>query len=168
MTFYAGQARPEKRQDKNKNKLLASIAREMPEMFRQLSDVQVIDSTNDPALLMDHVATLSDSKPQELQSLLRQMAKDNPTRYADCLFVLNYLANILVAAGKVNDRRMRPVEAAEKTLTLCNEGIKKLLLQKQQTNRTAFMQILMEESPVKLFQIGWHVETNGSGNCNAI
>ena len=111
--------------------------------------------------MTEHVTPLSDSKSQKLQSLFLQMAKDNPTRYAECMLELNYLANILVTAGKVNDRRMRPVEAAEKTLALCNEGTKKLLMLEQQTNQSDSMKVLLKESPVKLFQIGWHIETNG-------
>jgi len=160
-TFYAEQIPPEKRQKTNRNELLASIRREMSEMFRQLKNAQVIESTDNPVLWPDHVSTISDSRPLELRSLFLQMAQDNPARYADCLLELNYLANVLVAAWEVDGRKMYPVDAATKTLELCNEGIKKLLLQKQQTNRTAFIEILMKESPVKLFQIGWNFEANG-------
>ncbi|MGD9946991.1 MAG: hypothetical protein AB7U29_00780 [Desulfobulbus sp.] len=69
----------------------------------------------------------------------------------------------MLGARDVNGTRMCLIEAAKKkTLALCHEGIKKtLLLQKQQTSRTAFMEIPMKESPVKLFQIVWHFETNG-------
>ncbi|KIX15494.1 DUF6178 family protein [Dethiosulfatarculus sandiegensis] len=149
--------KPRAAQEKHGHEPLPSLNREFPDIYKELTEAEII--TIDQAKQLPDNSTVRASHGF-IMSVLREMAKDGEVKWDQCLSELNYLANILMAAETVDQERMRPVEAAEKTIALCNEGLAMLLPQDRQNDRSAIKGILGRESLVKLFRIGWNLASN--------
>ncbi len=77
-----------------------------------------------------------------------EMASDDPQSYAARAGELAYLANVLVAGCSFEGRRMRPVEAAEAALAVCNLGLEWLAERPSPESGTSTIL-------VRPFKIGW-------------
>lgn len=64
----------------------------------------------------------SSTEPLLIQAL-RQLANDDPTRFARRADELSYLANVLVAGAEVDGRRLRPIDAVELALQSVGAGL---------------------------------------------
>ena len=100
------------------------------------------------------------SSREVIPSALQHLESKSPELFHRYLSELHYLANILLAVGysKNNgDQRMRPIEAAEKVMTTCHQGLTLLLPDKEPALEETVL-LLERTSLVKLFRIGWHSE----------
>lgn len=153
-TFDPDSAVSENKRVQQRDRLFSAIRCEMPELYQELLDAEVIVSSEGKALSMDSETCTGVGAPQGIRHCLREMAQIYPERYDSCLVELHYLANILIAAKSSDSRKMRSIEAAENTLQLCHQGLARML-KTAEPDHENMMDMLMKEGPVKLFRIGW-------------
>jgi hypothetical protein len=65
-----------------------------------------------------------------LDKVLSDLREHDPELYAKRLEELVYLANVLVAGWAPQNRRLRPVEALEIAITVCNQGLSPALAER--------------------------------------
>ncbi len=88
---------------------------------------------------------------------LRELA---PLRHGRIVAELAYLANVLIAGCRYGDAGFRPIEALRAAIATGNLGLEHLIEAAprhapDETRRA--LDLLIEESPVKLFRIGWQL-----------
>ncbi len=95
---------------------------------------------------------------------IRIIRKQQPDFYTQCLMELNYLANILIAGYPAGNRRLRPMEAAEKVVLVCDLGLEYMLGNKTSVKSVSLVHqavdFLKHENFVKVFRAGWHIFIN--------
>jgi len=96
--------------------------------------------------------------PAHAASLFRQtlgeLAESDPNTHRHMVEELAYLANVLVAGDTSAARAWRPVEAAERVLELCDEGLRSLVDEGGCSPAEA-RELLERWGPVGLFRVGW-------------
>ena len=122
-------------------------ANRLPDSVKQN---QLVESINDNDILIFKV--------------IRMTKKQNQNNYTQCIIELNYLANILISGYPYENRTLNPIEATERVLSTINSGLNYLLKINNKKNSVISLnevaKLVMQESLVKLFKIGWNLLNN--------
>ena len=107
---------------------IKSIVQKFPEACRRLM-AEAMPAQKEPALLA--YSGDAEAAGNKLQGALRIMATECGAVFDERMGELHFLANVLISGLQDNGRALRPVEAAEEVMELCQKGIahyaKKLL-----------------------------------------
>jgi hypothetical protein len=91
-------------------------------------------------------------------SLFRQTLAElhelDPRAHQRVLEELAYLANVLVAGDTSAARSWRPVEAAERVLELCDEGLR-AIADRAGSDRATAQEVLLRWGAVGVFRVAW-------------
>ncbi len=138
----------------SRERLIKYISDSFPVIYKQFTDAGIIvleESKKFPAI--------SDSPPSQtdIASALQFIEKDDTDIFNKCLYELHYLANILLAGDNSDETQLTPIEAAEKTMKICQSGMHYVLGPAQVSNPECVRQQILQDGLVKIFRIGWHV-----------
>jgi hypothetical protein len=98
------------------------------------------------------------SPTQPLLAALAWLAKADPACHARRMQEIAYLANVLLVGQPFNNRRYRPVEAAQAALEICMQGMNYLLRNKTGQDQLSGNRLLREQTAVKFFKLGWKLQ----------
>lgn len=99
-------------------------------------------------------APLAKKRAVDLQQLLTALRTDEPALYDKLALQLAYLANVLLAGHEHEGRRLRPGEALQAALEVCERGVQRAKKLEASSKRAASA-LLREHGLVKLFQLGF-------------
>jgi len=128
-------------------------------LLATLRATKAIDPGRTP-LLSDALATSPD-EPSLLAAIRAVRSQDEPA-HTTRLHELAYLANVLIAGDsprrRALHRELRPVEAAQEVLDICERGAAQLLQSRSEPlTATSLQSLLKQTTMVKLFRVGWHI-----------
>jgi hypothetical protein len=123
-----------------------------------LREAEIVSPEHKPALLSDGASAKRAAEGSLLREAFATLRHTRPDLYAQRTQELAYLANVLVAGYSENGSALRPREAVEKAVSLCNVGLEYLVAQTSGAARKRYVnQLVTDESAVKLFRIGFRV-----------
>lgn len=93
---------------------------------------------------------------------LRGLSGRDPQLHEKRMLEAAYLANVLLAGVGTSEGRLRPVEAAEGALALCELGAEHLLGGPLSSRGGQLTTLIEERDLVQLFSIGVHLLSSGS------
>jgi hypothetical protein len=89
-----------------------------------------------------------------LRQTLAELHEHDPRAHQRLMEELAYLANVLVAGDTSVARGWRPVEAAERVLVLCDEGLQ-AIVDRGGSDGTAAQEALLDWGAVGVFRVAW-------------
>jgi hypothetical protein len=109
-------------------------------------------------------ARVSRAEEPPLVSAIRAVRSRDESAHGRRLHELAYLANVLIAGDsprrRALGRALRPVEAAESVLEICQRGATRALAAAgQRVTHATLTELLACATLVKMFRIGWHVSS---------
>jgi len=133
-------------------KLKKTLSEKFPDIYKEFVEASII--SKDPLRFLPDV-TPTDS--YTLFSLaLQAIEESHPERFTLCIQDLGYLINVLIAGtGSKKNKRLQPAEAAQKVIHFCHTGLD-ILCQNPANEPESIKVILLEESLIKLFRLGWN------------
>jgi hypothetical protein len=140
-------------------------------LMRLLANPQVLEPAQSEGLLRPKGLPSSGLEPARgrdaqtktlLDKVLSDLREHDPEVYAKRLEELVYLANVLVAGWAPQNRRLRPVEALEIAISVCNQGLLSALAEKRAAPEAA-RQFVVKTPLDLLFRTAWRHEY-GTGN----
>ncbi|WP_028582681.1 DUF6178 family protein [Desulfogranum japonicum] len=93
----------------------------------------------------------------DITSALQLIKREEPQNFNKYIYELNYLANVLIAGDISTNRQLTPVEAAERTIQVCQAGVLHILDSGQKIHPHSIKQQIFNNGLVKLFRIGWNI-----------
>ena len=135
--------------------------------------MQLIDrASGEPVVTAPRLLVAATSQPsveqeaaRTLDSALELLAAEYPDVYALRIEELSYLANVLLSGYARHGRRLRPVEATEAALTICNLGLERVLAELRLSPRESHRDLAVATPRVvqalravpadRLFRIAW-------------
>lgn len=126
-------------------------------LLHVLSEFAVIEEPQPPRALLGSGEELDDT--QRFKQALSALFDRDPQIHARRMQELSYLANVLIAGASLGGRSLRPLEAAETAVAVCNLGCEHLsqAVAKAAADGTKSVALLFQHSADKLFRIGWHI-----------
>jgi len=85
---------------------------------------------------------------------LGEMLESDPDAHQRVVEELAYLANVLIAGDASTARTWRPVEAAERVLELCDEGLRSIV-ERHVSDPAAPQEALLRWGAVGVFRVAW-------------
>jgi hypothetical protein len=98
------------------------------------------------SLFRQTLAELQDADPRVQQRLLEELA---------------YLANVLIAGDTSAERSWRPLEAAERVLELCDEGLLAVIADREGDGPESAREALVDWGAVGVFRLAWAARSGG-------
>ena len=85
------------------------------------------------------------------------LGRQQPSDHTERIEELSYLTNVLLAGYAENGRRLRPVEATEKVLDVCNRGLVDVMsaVRRTQAESEIALEVVRRVPADRLFRIAW-------------
>lgn len=134
-----------------------------PDLMRLLDDAGIVDTAAPPLLPQGKRDAEPPPEPPFVRAM-QSLAGEDPELFAERSEELAYVANVLVAAGTIDGRRVRPIEAVRAAIAICDLGLR--LVRAPESNADDFAAVVraLEEHPVDgLFRLGWRKVARGPG-----
>jgi hypothetical protein len=123
--------------------------------LEMLREAEVLSPPETPLLAAGEKG--QSGQPNLFREAIAEIRQAAPDVYAERLAEIGYLANVLIAGCAVDGRAMRPLEAAEVTVAVCNAGLQHVLAAAPERA----VSWLRKEGAVKPFRIGWSTLLHG-------
>ncbi|MBN1654794.1 MAG: hypothetical protein JXA30_13565 [Deltaproteobacteria bacterium] len=135
----------------------AAQRRGLERLFDALRAADVLPNAERPRALS---ANTSGKAEMVLTSALRAARERDGALYATRALELAYLANVLLSGCGTRLRSLRPAEAAEAALAVCNLGAERALEQASKgypKDTAELLDFVRDSDLVKLFRVGFHL-----------
>lgn len=153
--FSPDENRQKNRTRRSRERLLQYIADMFPETYRKLADAGVNISEK-------HIFKISGKQTPDtdIAAILHTLEKDDAESFNKCLSELHYLANVLMAGDSSDGKNLSPVEAAKKTMGVCQLGLQHVTGHAPTSTPETIKKRILGDGLIKLFRIGWNVSLN--------
>lgn len=123
----------------------APESRETARLVEVLQQAEVLPADRRQLLLEGHQTSAPEQGALFRQALQQLLDRDSK-KHEKTVEELAFLSNTLVAGCSFAGRSLRPLEAAEAVMAVCNLGLEQL-----------GSDALLEQSAITLFKVGWHL-----------
>jgi hypothetical protein len=121
-----------------------------------LRDAEVLPPSGPPLLLQGPASDAASAQDSGIfTQALRELRAHAADLHSRRMQELAYLANVLAAGCSIEDRALRPLEAAYAAVATCNLGMEHLL--QNEPGKVSPASLLWRTSADKLFRIGWRL-----------